>query len=153
MADPLEYQKTLAKLIFNSPDDAAVRALNRVQDPTYEQGGVVYQDKNGFYSFSEPQGNQRTGKFEAEVKIPKSAKPVAIYHTHPGYGDAAEFAENFSPDDLKMAHQLKLLSYIRAMDSGNIKKFEPGKTKTDAVGFGVHKGKFSPGDLIYAEAK
>lgn len=147
--DELEKQKVLAKLLFRTPDEAAIQALNRIEEPRNELGGVIYRDKQGYYSFSEPQGNERTGKFEAEVRIPKSATPAAIYHTHPGYGEEAPLAESFSDDDIKMAKQLKLLSYIRAMDSGNIKKYELGKTKTDDIGFGVHKGKSTLGDLIY----
>lgn len=148
--DELELQKVIAKMIFQSPDDAAIHALNKVTEPTYEMGGVVYQDPQGFYSHSDPTGNARTGKFTAEVRIPKAAKPIAIYHTHPGHGDDAELSERFSSDDVKVANQMKMLSYIRAMESGNIKKYEPGKTSTDTQGVGLRKTRDATGDLIYA---
>jgi len=149
MADGLEYQKVLAKLIFGSPDEAAVSALNKISEPRYEMGGVVYRDKYGNYSYSDPQGDERTGKFKAEASIPKSATPVAIYHSHPGYGNEADLAENFSTDDVNVANKLKMLSYIRAMDSGNIRKFEPGVTSTQTAGSGLRRSKQSSGDLIY----
>lgn len=151
--DELELQKVIAKLLFRSPDEAAIDALNKITEPTYELGGVVYKDKDGFYSYSNPQGDERSGKFKAEVRIPRSATPTAIYHTHPGYGDAAEPAESFSPDDVKTADQLKMLSYIRAMESGNIKKYEPGKSKTESLGFGVHRGKQATGETVYAKVE
>lgn len=151
MDDPLALQKVMAKLIFRSPDEAAISALNKIKEPTYEMGGVVYRDKDNYYSFSEPGGDERTGKFKVEASIPKSATPTAIYHSHPGYGDAADLAESFSPDDVKVADKMKMLSYIRAMASGNIKKYEPGKTKVDSVGSGLNRGKQSQGEMIYAK--
>lgn len=149
--DELELQKVLAKLIFQSADDAAIHALNKVTEPQYEMGGVIYQDNRGMYSFSDPAGDKRTGKFKVEASIPKSATPKAIYHTHPGYGDAAALAESFSDDDIKVANQLKMMSYIRAMDSGNIKKYEPGHTPVTSVGTGLRRTKESLGDTIYAK--
>lgn len=153
MDDELALQKVIARLLFRSPDDAAVDALNKIQEPRYELGGVVYKDKNGFYSYSDPEGDERTGKFKATVRIPKSATPMGVFHTHPGYGEDAKTAENFSSDDVKLADQLKMLSYIRAMDSGNIKKYEPGVSKTEFVGSGLRGGKQSAGQTIYAKVE
>lgn len=151
--EKLELQKVLARMLFKTPDEAAVYALNKITEPSYELGGVVFKDKAGLYSPSEAAGNKRTGKFEAEVRIPKGSTPVAIFHTHPGYGDEAALAENFSGDDIKVADQMRMLSYIRAMNSGNIKKYEPGKTPIDTAGIGLRKTKQSRGDLIFAKAQ
>lgn len=150
MSDGLDYQKVLAKLIFQNPDDAAVSALNKITEPHYEMGGVIFKDKQGFYSTSDPQGDERTGKFRAEARIPKSSTPVGIYHTHPGFGDEKDLAELFSSDDVNVANKMKMLSYIRAMESGNIKKFEPGKSSVNTQGIGLRKTKDSTGSLIYA---
>jgi hypothetical protein len=153
MADELDYQKVLAKLIFQNPDDAAVSALNKISEPHYEMGGVVYKGKDGYFGYSEPQGDQRTGKFRAEARIPKSSTPVGIYHTHPGYGDEKDLAEMFSADDVDVASKMKMLSYIRALNSGNIKKFEPGVTPVNTQGIGLRKTKDATGSLIYAKTE
>ncbi len=149
--DPLALQKVIARLIFRTPDEAAVSALNKINDEKYETGGVIYKNGQGYYSFSEPKGSEDVGHFMAEARIPKSATPAAIYHSHPGYGADEKMAENFSPDDIDVANKMKLLSYIRAMSSGNIKKFEPGKTKIESVGSGARRQNLASGDLIFSK--
>lgn len=144
--EKLEYQRVLAKMLFQTPDEAAIHALNKITEPNFEMGGVVYKDKHGFYSASDPQGDQRQSKFKAEVRIPKSATPYGIYHTHPGVESTNE---QFSPDDIKVANEMKMASYIRALENGKIKKYEPGKTSVKSSGTGLSKGKLSDGDLIY----
>jgi hypothetical protein len=151
--DKLELQKVLAQLLFLSPDDAAIDALNKIKEPTYEMGGVIFKNEDGQYTYSEPQSRESRDKFKATVAIPKGSTPAAIYHTHTGYGKDAEPAENFSPADVEVAKKMKMLSYIRAMESGNIKKYEPGKTHTQTVGMGIGSVKNSRGDLIYAKAE
>lgn len=125
--DDLELQKVLAQRIFMTQDEAALDALSRIAEPKYELGGIIYQDKGGRFLYSAPQGDQKTGKFSATVSIPASAKVAGIYHTHPeGHGDP----ELFSPDDVRTADAMKLASYIKALSSGNVRKYMPGATST-----------------------
>src|ERR1044072_7780484 len=135
--DELEEQRVLAQKMrefFSSPDEAAISALNKILEKNYELGGVITQSGDRFFA-SEPQGNKNTGKFEARVKIPKGEKPVAIYHTHP-FEPGNSDAERFSPGDVEIANRMKMLSYIRALESGKIKKYTPGKSRTYLRGRG-----------------
>jgi len=145
LSDELALQKVIAQRLFQSSDEAAKYALNSVTDPTYELGGVVFQDPQGLYTTSEPVGNKRTGKFEATVRIPKGSKAVGLFHTHPG---DPSLSETFSSDDVHVADTLKMLSYIRAMESGQIKKYEPGVSRIDTAGTGLKRTKISRGDTI-----
>ncbi len=126
MDDELEYQKVLAKRLFRSPDSAASYALGTISDPKYELGGLVFKDPQGYYTYSDPYGSGKEGQFRIRVKVPEGSKPAAIYHTHPG--DHADF-DAFSPADVEAAKDLKLLSYIKILKTGDIRKFEPGKSR------------------------
>lgn len=147
MSDPLELQRVMARRLYTSADDAAVDTLNKIDESHYEQGGVIFKH-GGIYSTSEPAGDKRTGQFTVNVKVPKGETPVGIYHTHPG---EARMSEKFSPEDVKAATQLKMMSYIRALESGQVRKFEPGVSGTQSVGTGLGRGSISPGQVIFAK--
>jgi len=150
MSDTIAEQKVLSKRIFLTPDEAAVDALRRITEAKYELGGVIYSDPSGRYMYSDPQGDQRTGSFRAEVRIPKNAKPVALYHTHPHMVEGEQkLSEMFSADDVKTANAMKLASYIRSMASGNIRKYHPGVTPTRPEGGSrFSRGRISEGELL-----
>ena len=131
MDEELAAQRVLAKRLrefFSSPDEAAINALNKIAEKKYETGGILYSEGDKFYA-SEPQGQKKAGQFQAKVSIPAGAKLAGIYHTHPGRQDDSD-AELFSTDDVDVANRMKMQSYIRALDSGNIRRYDPGKSRT-----------------------
>lgn len=140
----LAEQKVRAKRVFRSPDDAAVDVLNRIAESMYESGGVVYRDKRGQYSYSAPMGNQQTGKFEATAQIPQSAQLSAIYHTHP---DGPQ-SELFSPEDVNLARDRRLQSYIKVMKSGDIRRFDPKSSSTRPLSAREFNRKVSEGERV-----
>lgn len=131
--DELELQKVLAKKLFRSADDAAVDALNSIKDPSREMGGVIYRSPDNYYRYTDPTGSKQRDHFEITVAFPKNAKGEAIYHSHPQFDKGDSMAEYFSGDDIKSAHDLKMLSYIKALQSGNIRKYEDGKSAVDKL--------------------
>lgn len=157
MSDELEEQRVIAKKLrefFSDPNEAAVKSLAKIKDTRNELGGLIWQEPDGRYYASEPAGNERTRKFEVRVKLPKGAIPNALYHSHPPEGDHDLEGELFSPDDVDIADRMKLASYIKAMASGNIRRYEPGKSKTEPAPRSGSKsggrGRVSRGDQIRA---
>jgi hypothetical protein len=152
MDEELELQKVLARRIFPNLDEAAVDALSRIKDTDYELGGVLFRDAKNFYSYSDPSGNAKTRQFEARVKIPPGQKLAGIYHTHPAQGMHDPEGERFSPNDVAIADAMKLVSYIKAIGSGNIRKYHPGVSKTrqhrDPNSKAGGRGKVSEGELL-----
>lgn len=140
---PLEV---LAMRIFLSPDDAAIDTLNRITEKNYEMAGGVIRDRAGFYSTTKPQGNKNPGAFEIDLRFPKSSKLVGLYHTHPG---EQLKADKFSHGDVEIAQQLKVLSYIRALEANKIFKFEPGVSNVRSEGSGTKSQKYSVGQMLF----
>ena len=146
--DDLELQKVLAQRIFLNSDDAAIDALSRIAERGNEVGGVIYRDQGGRHMYSEPQGQKNSRAFSATVTMPKGSKVSGVYHTHPGVGPEASLAEYFPQHDMDVADQLKVASYIRAMQSGNIRKYMPGVSPTRYKGSGINRVKVSQGELL-----
>lgn len=111
----------------DSKDQAAVTALNKGGNTKdiREIAGAIYQNAQGQYCYSIPvQGKEEHFQFRAQTSPDQTM--VGIYHTHPGRGDDAQI---FSPDDVATANQLKMQSYIKALQSGVIKRYDPGISK------------------------
>jgi hypothetical protein len=117
----------------DSKDQAAVTALgNAAQASTSrETGGAIFQNAQGEYCYSIPVGANSANHFQLRAQSTPAQKVVGIYHTHPDVGSEGG---SFSPDDVNVANQLKLPSYIRALKDGTVKRYEPGVTKTQSVG-------------------
>jgi proteasome lid subunit RPN8/RPN11 len=150
MEDELEEQKVLAKKMrefYSSADEAAVAALNKILENKYELGGVISQAGDRFYA-SDPMGDKKSATFTARVMIPKGEKPVGLYHSHPGA--EGEQADLFSADDVDVANRMKMLSYIKILNSGDVKKYEPGRTKTRPLSRSDRRT-VSDGDLLKQE--
>lgn len=150
--DDIEFQKVLARHIFGNPDEAAIHALSRISERDYELGGGIYGDSAGRYSYSDPQGNQKTRTFEARVPwTTPDGKLVGMYHTHPTDGIGDTDNKYFSPHDVAVADQLRLMSYIKSLRSGDVRKYEPGVTKTISrrvPGRGMESERYSKGELM-----
>src|ERR1700730_18464389 len=95
-------------------DQAATQALANAaeQSKRYETAGAIFRDANGNYCYSIPVGGTQAGHFVFGVKPAPGQPMAALYHTHPAGGGEDD---SFSPDDVRMANQLKLTSYIKAL--------------------------------------
>jgi hypothetical protein len=132
----------------DSKDQAAVTGLNNATQVTQgrEMGGAIFQNPQGQYCYSIPVGGTQDSHFHLRAQSTPEQQLVGIFHTHP-----AGSPENstFSPDDVKVANQLKLTSYIKALQSGAVKRYDPGVTPTQSVGSGLSSfDKKSPGTLV-----
>lgn len=135
---------------YTDMDSAVVAAFDSLQDANVEQSGMVFQNMEGKYSYSLPVPGGHN-KFSMRARFdPRQMKPAGIYHTHPGEGEASMF----SAEDIETALKLKLLSYIKATKNGEVRRFDPKRSKVirNSVG-SVDKqyGKTSLGDLVGAK--
>lgn len=153
MAEALRQKVPLAVLDptckwTTDKDQTAVSALNNIAATNREEGGAIFQNEKGEYCYSIPVGSGQAGKFTLRARSTPEQKLVGIYHTHPEGGlDGQD--QNFSSDDVEMADQLKMASYIKALKDGTIKKYEPGVTPTKRFkGGGRLAQKVSDGNLI-----
>jgi hypothetical protein len=133
---------------YNSADDAARAALTEIFDSvttnSNEMAGVIVQIGSKFF-YTEPVGSSEYGHFNVRASYPKNAKVVAIYHDHPGIEKLAEF---FSIDDVNVAMELNLVSYIGIVDSHNIRRFTPGKSARISASGSLTSAKYSAGSVI-----
>ena len=132
-----------------SKDQAATQALANAaqQSQNYETAGAIFKNADGNYCYSIPVGGTSPGHFAFGVKTPPDQPMAAIYHTHPVGGSEGE-NEDFSPGDVDMAKRLKMSSYIKALTSGVVKRFDPGVTSTTREGTGLSAVNKSHGTLV-----
>lgn len=64
--------------------------------------------------------------FSLKVALHKSQRIVALLHTHPGTGGANHY---FSPQDVAMAQQLSVPSFIYIVETEQAKEFVPGQDR------------------------
>jgi hypothetical protein len=109
--------------------DAAARALiaGFPNTPNVEQSGLIYQNKDGSYGYSIPVTQNESKGFALRAAADPDHKFVAIVHTHPTDDPASQV---FSPNDVTVANQLKVPSYIQFLADGSIRKYIPGQTAT-----------------------
>lgn len=106
-------------------DSSAGKALSGITGPAQtEQAGVLFQRPDGKYGRSTTIASTQHDHFKLRAQVPQGHKIAGIFHTHLGSDRNAQF---FSPDDIEMANQLKVPSYIRFAD-GSVRKYVPGKT-------------------------
>lgn len=120
----------LAKVDPNDPgqgdlDTSAWSVLHGIGDDDQESAGLIMQHPSGQYYYTAPIPSQQHDHFALRAAVQQGWKIAGIYHTHPG-NDAD--GQLFSPDDLQMASQLKVPSYIKFMKDGAIRKYIPGQT-------------------------
>jgi len=109
-------------------DTSAWSALHGISDGDQESAGLLMQHPNGQYFSTTPIPSQQHDHFALRAMVQKGWKIAGIYHTHPG-NDAD--GQLFSPDDLQVAAQLKVPSYIKFMKDGAIRKYVPGQTASE----------------------
>jgi len=54
----------------------------------------------------------------------------AIYHTHPGSDVNGQY---FSPNDIAIAKQLAVPSYVQFLKDGSVRSYTAGKTQTQSL--------------------
>jgi len=125
---------------------ALTNIFNVTGESSNEWAGVIVQIKDKFF-YTCPVSSGEFSTFTVRAAFPKSAKLVAIYHSHPGTEYAGEY---FSPDDVAVAKQLNLPSYIGVLTSHNIHRYIPSKDSTQTYHNGSHiaKGFTSTGTVI-----
>lgn len=114
---------------YVSPTDAACAALNSVGDiksSDDEHAGVVLKGPDGKYYHTGMMPAQEE-HFGLTVQAGKGWSLAGIYHTHP-YHD--EMSQYFSPNDIDVANQLNVPSFIRFGQENAIRQFIPKKTPT-----------------------
>lgn len=128
--------KPIAALDPTSPwlpdlDTAVNEAIKRSGKMTDgEQSGVVIRNADGHYAYSIPLTSARQDDFALRAQVAKGQQLAAIWHSHPGNDQTAGY---FSPQDISMADQLKIPSYIRFNSDGSVRRYMPGKTKLNQV--------------------
>lgn len=115
-------------------NEAIKRSGQTVADA--EQSGVIYKNTDGHYAFSIPLTSARHDDFALRAQVGKGQELAAIWHSHPGKDTIAGY---FSPNDISMADQLKIPSYIRFNSDGTVRSYTPGKTKLQTINTGGGK--------------
>lgn len=111
-----------------SPDEAADAVSKSFGGtPTGEQAAVIFQRPDGSHVYSTIAPQTDHDSFALRAQMPKGYKLSGIVHAHPGQDDQGQV---FSPNDLNVANQLKVPSYIRFLKDNSIRKYTPGKTAT-----------------------
>lgn len=137
---------------YDSMDEAVHAAYGSIGKDAKdsEYAGVIVQNKEGKFTASTPLASDMHDHFSLRAQIVDGQKLAGIYHTH--LGDDAN-AKYFSSDDVHMADQLKLPSYIQTVSDGTVRRYTPGVTKTTTVPNGYSmssNARISPGDVVPA---
>ncbi len=108
-------------------DAAALTGLEGLPYGQKEYARAIFQRPDGKFCWSEAiPGTRDDFAFATD---PKAGKLAGIMHTH--HGDQEN---EFSPGDVRTAETLRKTSYIRANESGNVHKYEPGVDKPKRQG-------------------
>ena len=114
---------------YKSAQEAAIAGLRSLKQQNAEWGGgVLYNPATGMYAYTQPTSQGDGYHFSARIQMPRGWQLSAIFHTHPS-GDNSLM---FSGDDVNMAQQLKVPSYILPADDNKIRLFDPTASKVVA---------------------
>jgi hypothetical protein len=127
-------------------DEAAHRAFDGIKGArAIENAGFIVQNADGKFAYSSPVTQNNHDSFSLRAQIQQGHRLVGLYHTHPGTDSDASL---FSPDDVNVANQLKVPSYIMTPEDGIVRRYTPGKSATfDTHARGV-SSKASQGEVI-----
>ena len=108
----------------------ALAALLRVpKGGRSEHAGVLYKDANGNYCYSTSAPGD-PDSFNISAAIPEGTSLAGTYHNHPQGAAGDGDSRMFSPNDVSVAKNLGVPSFIRADRDGGVRSFTPGKTGT-----------------------
>jgi hypothetical protein len=123
---------------FDTLNQAAQAALqNAVYDSRmqgFEYGGAIIQVDNKFY-YTYPVTIGDPLKVEFTIKFHHTDKLVGLYHTHPENRSSLDVCDTtrFSNEDIVMARQLKVPSYIWVEKTNSYRVFLPGQSITSLI--------------------
>lgn len=122
---------------FDSLDQAAHEVSKDFGKlPKVEQSAALFKREDGKYIYSAAVTNSDHDNFGMRVQFPKGMTLAGIVHSHPGEDDLGQY---FSPNDIDIANQLKVPSYIRFLRDDSIRRYTPGQTATTNLrGYGTH---------------
>jgi hypothetical protein len=126
--------------VFDSLDQAAHEVSKDFgKQPSVEQSAALFKRSDGKYQYSNAVTNSDHDNFGMRVQFPQGVTLAGVVHSHPGNDELARY---FSPNDLNIANQLKVPSYIRFLKDNSIRKYTPGQTATTYMqGLGTHVSK------------
>jgi hypothetical protein len=102
---------------------AAITDMRSMPDQTKEYATALIQtDERIIYA---PIVAGDNDSFKLSVSLHKGDKIVALLHTHPGTNSSTRM---FSPQDISMAQQLKVPSYIYLITDGTTMRYAPGSS-------------------------
>jgi proteasome lid subunit RPN8/RPN11 len=135
---------------YDNLDSAAEEFYKNLgeHDPKTENAGVLYVDSSGKYRMSIPTVQHDEG-FKLRIPATPEEKLAGIFHTHPGTDQTAQW---FSPNDIDVAGQLKVPSYVYFENNHEMRKYVPGVTKTEMHNIDYKRQTVSRGDLIEQKA-
>lgn len=122
---------------FDSLDQAAHEVSKDFgKQPKVEQSAALFLRPDGKYAYSSAVTNSDHDNFGMRVQLPKGTTLAGIVHSHPGDDDLGQY---FSTNDINVANQLKVPSYIRFLRDDSIRRYTPGQTATTNLrGYGTH---------------
>lgn len=104
--------------------------------PKVEQSAALFARPDGKFTYSAAVTNSDHDNFGMRVQLPKGTTLAGIVHSHPGSDDLGQY---FSSNDIDVANQLKVPSYIRFLRDDSIRRYTPGQTSTTNLrGLGTH---------------
>lgn len=120
-----------------SPDlkQQMVAALMNVPRAPQEKAGILYKTEDGQYCWTLPVTTSQD-RFDIKAKMPPNATLAGIYHTHSvdGTKGVNKLDAQFSPEDVHVADQLKVPSYIKVLRNDRILGYTPGVTESQGKG-------------------
>jgi hypothetical protein len=116
-------------LSYDSLDEAAHSFLSPFLQHPQEHAGVILRNPQGKYELSTSAPGDHDN-FSIAAQIPKGYSLAAILHNHPGDDDMGNV---FSPNDLAVAKQLKVPSYVGFSKDGSIRRYTAGETQTRSL--------------------
>jgi len=122
MASSLPTSKPLDNPVaYSSMDEAAVAASTQAMQLsiTNEYGGAVYLWDNQYY-YTTAVTENRDDAVNYQVTLPKAAKIVAMYHTHP----MKPYANMFSDADMMIGKHLKVTMYVGVVSRHHVIKYD-----------------------------
>lgn len=104
-----------------------------------EQSAALFKQAGGKYVYSAPVTNEDHDNFGMRVQLPKGVTLAGVVHSHLGTDDLGQY---FSPNDINIAHQLNIPSYICFARDNSVRRYTPGQTSTAYLrGYGTHVAK------------
>lgn len=132
---------------YGSLQDAIFEASSKVHglgEDGNEHVTLIYKTPEGRYFFPDPQTSGEEDGAKVKLAMPKGSALAALVHNHPVHAvDEKDGHDQFSSEDIDMARQLKVPSYITFGDDMQIRSYTHGKDRVKKQGSGAYRGQLS----------